>query len=95
MFYIVKIEENEVLKNYQPFLSKDDADYKVDPASFLNRTVLNRRRPISSYSQFSFKKPTNLLTQGVLDKTYNPKKYDVIHQEESQGKLSKFLMKNN
>jgi hypothetical protein len=62
----VQIEENEVPKNYKPFCTKEQADYKIDPASFLNRTVLGGKRPMSSYSQFSFNKPPQPLLAGVL-----------------------------
>ena len=47
---LIRIEENDVLKDYKPFLNKLEGDFVVEPASFLNRTVLATRKPMSDYS---------------------------------------------
>lgn len=47
---LIRIEENDVLKDYKPFLNKFEGDFVVEPASFLNRTVLATRKPMSDYS---------------------------------------------
>ena len=58
-----------------PFIKREEADYPNNPVSFLNRTVLQRRRPLSSYSRFSFQKVPGSIQSGVLGKeTYLKKK---------------------
>lgn len=84
---LVKIEENTVLKDYEPFMNKHDADYRVEPASFLNRTVLKSRRPMSAYSKFSFNRTVHTLDKWVLDKTYNQNKFKVLEEEPEQGRF--------
>ena len=83
---LIRIEENDILKDYKPFLNKFEGDFVVEPASFLNRTVLATRKPMSDYSWFSFNKVPNPLDKWVLDKTYNPSKFDILEEDESQGK---------
>ena len=72
-------------------MNKLEAIFVVESASFLNRTVLATRNPMFDYSWFSFNKTPNPLDKWVLDKTYNYRKYNILKETESQGRVKSLL----